>query len=678
MSDELLAKAEILDKQFKIVGSTIGQHVKKNVVEAAYALSEFIDKFNKFENQRNLTLESKLTSLGRDRLEVENKILALQDEQRQNQSATAQAENRIIDGTIGALREQLSGIGNEETKILDVLGKRTDELGAAAKKTAPEVRSLDNALGGVGGAGNSATKGINSFADAIRALKGEIPELAEQLKTLDAETRINAVYREAVNRASSIGATIEAAKLRDQALQALKMKTATGDTASYLLGKLGSGKSASHISGMTSDLQTALTKALASAPDSVRNATTINSGFRSFERQSQLWAQALKKYGSPEAARKWVAPPGKSQHNAGEAADLGFGTNEARDWFHANAKQFGLTFPMGNEPWHIETVDARQKTNDATFRTGYEDSERQATDYASIIAGSQQYTQQQQLEQQAIGMTAQQAQALRYEQEMLNQAQQANIALTPQQRDEIRQLAEGMAQAETATQRMADSQERAAEAQQWLGGQLTGLFSGLISGSMTAEDALKRLADSLVDVLLQAALMGSGPLGGMFGGGGGILGGLFGMLGFSGGGPVDSWGGLRLAGGGGVRGPGTSTSDSIPAMLSDGEFVVNARQTAKHRALLEAINSGQVSRFASGGPVGGGNGGGGWMADRGGAPTVSINAPVTVNASGGTPEQNDDLARKTAKQMETVMRGVVQNEMQTALRPGGIMSGRGR
>ncbi len=59
-------------------------------------------------------------------------------------------------------------------------------------------------------------------------------------------------------------------------------------------------------------------------------------------------------------------------------------------------------------------------------------------------------------------------------------------------------------------------------------------------------------------------------------------------------------------GGGPVRGPGTGTSDSIPALLSDGEYVVNAKQTARHRALLYAINAG---KFASGGPVGYASGG---------------------------------------------------------------------
>ena len=58
----------------------------------------------------------------------------------------------------------------------------------------------------------------------------------------------------------------------------------------------------------------------------------------------------------------------------------------------------------------------------------------------------------------------------------------------------------------------------------------------------------------------------------------------------------------EVATGGLIRGPGTGTSDSIPAMLSNGEYVINAAQTAKFKPLLEAINNGNMS-FASGGLV---------------------------------------------------------------------------
>ncbi|WP_275629026.1 phage tail length tape measure family protein [Pseudomonas sp. 273] len=69
---------------------------------------------------------------------------------------------------------------------------------------------------------------------------------------------------------------------------------------------------------------------------------------------------------------------------------------------------------------------------------------------------------------------------------------------------------------------------------------------------------------------------------------------------------------IGFADGGFVSGPGTSRSDSIPAMLSNGEFVVNAAATRRNRALLEAINSNDRTITSSGSsagsaPVGGYN-----------------------------------------------------------------------
>ncbi|MGR9108004.1 MAG: D-alanyl-D-alanine carboxypeptidase family protein, partial [Gammaproteobacteria bacterium] len=89
------------------------------------------------------------------------------------------------------------------------------------------------------------------------------------------------------------------------------------------------------------------------------------SAFRDPKRQAQLWATALKKYGSPEEARKWVAPPGSSAHQSGRAIDFYLGgknssANVARlrklrayQWLVANARRFGF-YPYDREPWHWE------------------------------------------------------------------------------------------------------------------------------------------------------------------------------------------------------------------------------------------------------------------------------------------------------------------------------------
>lgn len=98
------------------------------------------------------------------------------------------------------------------------------------------------------------------------------------------------------------------------------------------------------------------------------------SGYRSDERQEVLWAQALSKYGSEAAARKWVAKPaalgGKgSNHSRGIAADLD-GSDSQFACAQANAARFGLRFPMSWEPWHVELASAEPNPDAYTTPPG--------------------------------------------------------------------------------------------------------------------------------------------------------------------------------------------------------------------------------------------------------------------------------------------------------------------
>ncbi len=113
------------------------------------------------------------------------------------------------------------------------------------------------------------------------------------------------------------------------------------------------------ISGLDPEFRGSLEGLIASAPPGIREGLSVMSGYRSIERQRELW-EASDKTG------KWVARPGHSQHNHGRAVDLEWNGKrldqappEVREWVHANAGKFGLTFPMGHEPWHIEPIGAR-------------------------------------------------------------------------------------------------------------------------------------------------------------------------------------------------------------------------------------------------------------------------------------------------------------------------------
>ena len=78
----------------------------------------------------------------------------------------------------------------------------------------------------------------------------------------------------------------------------------------------------------------------------------VDSGWRSAAYQEQLLHEAVSKYGSEEAATRWVATPDKSAHVSGDAVDIG--PSGAASWLSEHGAAYGLCRIYGNEPWHYE------------------------------------------------------------------------------------------------------------------------------------------------------------------------------------------------------------------------------------------------------------------------------------------------------------------------------------
>jgi zinc D-Ala-D-Ala carboxypeptidase len=78
----------------------------------------------------------------------------------------------------------------------------------------------------------------------------------------------------------------------------------------------------------------------------------VTSGWRSRTYQEQLFRQAVSKYGSTEKAALWVATPGTSAHESGNAVDIG--SFDAMAWLSKHGAEYGLCQIYRNEPWHYE------------------------------------------------------------------------------------------------------------------------------------------------------------------------------------------------------------------------------------------------------------------------------------------------------------------------------------
>jgi hypothetical protein len=78
----------------------------------------------------------------------------------------------------------------------------------------------------------------------------------------------------------------------------------------------------------------------------------VDSGWRSPAYQSQLLREAVSKYGSEQAAARWVATPDTSPHVSGDAIDIG--PSDATAWLSVHGAEYGLCQIYRNEPWHYE------------------------------------------------------------------------------------------------------------------------------------------------------------------------------------------------------------------------------------------------------------------------------------------------------------------------------------
>lgn len=222
--------------------------------------------------------------------------------------------------------------------------------------------------------------------------------------------------------------------------------------------------------------------------------------------------------------------------------------------------------------------------------------DKQAESYERIVQGAEQFIAQQEMERQAIGLTAEEAARLRYEQELLNKAANDNIELTPKQAENLRVLAGEMAAAEAQTNSLREAWDTIKDTAR---GFVQELKSGLEQGKSffkaftdAAISALDKLVDKLLDELLDAIFQVGRAAGGLGGGGlfGGLIGGLASILGFANGGVFQSGHLTAFANGGIVSRPTVfPMARGMGLMGEDGpEAIMPLKRAANGRLGVEA------------------------------------------------------------------------------------------
>ena len=655
-TDEQIEAAKKIDREFSTMWRNFTVYAKQAAVEGVNVASQIIGYINDPSGgARDRAIaaynspEAQLKRLQEQRAKIAKQIA---DTEANPLNVMKEAELRQLNAALSAVDDQ----------IHEVTGG-SDEFKQALKELSAASNSLSGAFGGnVAAAAN--------FKNALVELKNLVPELTAELDTLATTDGIDAAYTKAVQNARTMGEVMSATDLANRAKSIARF--GKHDNILDLIASVESG----------GDYNATLDNGRWTGGAQNLTGMTLNQ-VRDLQRYMLANPANRALYGDGQGSSALGRYQITGRTLEGLMKELGLSGDRLFDQDTQDELARALLRRRGNDPAGLRNEwEGLRRVDDGTIRNAYTgtptaaqplaptDSERERTELLkqqdaarkSLNQSVQEGLDLARFEQSISGMSASQQRIELAVYQAQQEAKRAGITLTDQELAKLREKIALTQQLDGTNQQVAASADGLKNAQQYFAESFTSSLSGLLSGTQTLNGALQNLLSSLIDATLQAALLGKGPLAGLAGIGTGIFGALFG---FSEGGYTGDGGKYQPAG-----------------VVHRGEYVMSKEATSRIGVgNLEAMHRNALGGFADGGYVGS-------------APTirkpdlrhansnatnvVTIAPTITVNANGGEPSQNADLAARVGKQVEQQMRGLVADELRRQTKVGNYMNQRAR
>ncbi|WP_199054023.1 phage tail tape measure protein [Ochrobactrum sp. Q0168] len=667
-SDDQLKAAKDFDAQWETVWRNVQVYAKQAALESVSYIKQ---------------IASAISALKGDNIIATSRNYALSDEGRLNTYLERRADilKRIADiRNKPDFDNDYDGLALErlEADLADV-DNQIAALTPHTKEFAAALKEMSNITLGVSGNMNNAATSAANFKQALTDLKNLVPELKAELDELAKLDQIDKAFQQAVKNAKTPADIEEANRIAARA----RTVASYGDQKDFfsLVKRVESGgnynatldhgrwtNGPQNLTGMTLDQIIALQD---------RMLTPENRNLYRDKNGNPAGSSAL---GAYQITRRTLK---------GSMKALGLAGDTMFDETTQDAIARYLARSRGNDVEGLRNEwEGLRRVDPDTIRSLYNqsdlspvkvapsESQQKATDDAKKATEARKQLNDSlresqslaELERKTVGMSAQQR---GIELEVFRRVQDAKrqgLSLSDQDINKIRQQITATASLNRETENAQRAINGAQEAKQYFAESFTSSLSGLITGTTSLSDAVSNLANNLMDAVLQATLLGKGPLATLFGfGGAGQPSGLLGsLLGFAEGGFTGAGGKYEPAG-----------------VVHKGEYVLSAPAVKRLGVKnLEALHQNAKRGYADGGYVGRTSfarpANMNTVSTTNNSPAVNISAPVTVNANGGTPEQNADLAKQTSKAMENTMRGIVADEIHRAMRPGNSLNNRTR
>jgi len=353
-----------------------------------------------------------------------------------------------------------------------------------------------------------------------------------------------------------------------------------------------------------------------------------------FKRVQELVAKIINSSAIPATGglRDSVAELGKAYLEAAKAAgiaasefDAAAGTSGKQGRLNQNTlsdQQFNDRFGRRYaDPWEKIFPELFRKGSTGGRSSGISEAERERKAIDDVIASLQ-------FEQEQLGRTG-------TEQRIYNELKRAGVDISSSAGQQIAGLVVSLETERQALEKSKQAIEARNQSIEYLFSMGGDALAAIVDGSEKAEDAIKRLAVQLALAAAQAALLGTGPLAGLFGGGG-LFGGISPLAS-----SVMASGGVGLWSEGGYTGPGGKYQPA--GIVHKGEYVVP-------KNIVDQVGPANIQRLFAG------------YADGGlvGAPRLpSVATPAAANQQTYAPQYNID-ARGAEAGVETKIRQALQ------------------
>jgi len=342
--------------------------------------------------------------------------------------------------------------------------------------------------------------------------------------------------------------------------------------------------------------------------------TFVDKGVKDAEEKLDRALQKLKDHGL-QTVKQMTVDAAKEADKATGKYDPAFGNLDYAK------KQFSL--PNGQQHTTVPKTEKSGGSSGAEAQNDFDREERSAEKRIRNLNA----------EAEAIGKTAYEAAYAEQQYRLMDAAKNAGVETDPKVIASIERLSAAYAEAKVKVESAKQAFAKSQELQGFAGNQLIGILQGATKGMEGLRQATLRFVDALIEAVLQAALLGKGPLAGIFGtmgaGGnyGGLVGAAFGTSGVSGssGMPMVLPSAFKI---GGVVGQGGQATHAVPlsafaraprfdvggmvgsagnflkglgagarpVIAHDGEIILNA---AQQKALGGAMKGGQqIIQFA--------------------------------------------------------------------------------